>query len=57
MMKGKCIGYVATGNVCGRPAEIIDEQAGGLLCAECAAAKGAHRRERETVPTRGEEHA
>lgn len=47
MMKGKCIGYLANGNVCGRPAEIIDEEAGGLLCGECAAAKARRKREEE----------
>lgn len=51
-MTGDCIGYLATGNVCRRPATIIDREAGGLLCDECAAAKRARARGRREGPGR-----
>ncbi|HUS79745.1 MAG TPA: hypothetical protein VM283_00670 [Armatimonadota bacterium] len=37
-MKGPCVGYLLTGEVCRRPGEVLDEEIGGLLCADCAAA-------------------
>jgi len=38
-MTGPCIGYLPDGRVCRRPAEVLDEQAGGMLCRDCAEAK------------------
>ena len=28
----KCIAYLETGNICGRPASILDTQRGGMVC-------------------------
>lgn len=33
-MKAKCIAYNEQGNICGAPANIIDEQRGGMVCQE-----------------------
>ena len=38
-MQAKCVGYLANGNVCRRPATHLDPQSGGMLCADCWQAK------------------
>lgn len=40
MHPAKCIAYTENGHICGKPAEILDKQRGGMVCRECAARLG-----------------
>jgi len=37
-MYGRCIAYTGEGKICGKPACIVDQQRGGMVCDEHAPA-------------------